>query len=212
MGQFNPKNANLTVRYTFLITLIIVIIAILAVWFNLSKQYSIIPPQDVNLVELNIPPSGVTVNFLNSTIFVTRNATIEVQTQGNLTLNSNGKVIPIPGEYHYLIYGIQDPTIYIKKGLSVEFIVVNVNRQGYNNMAITNNITRYENNINATKIYPPAYLSTNLPPPDFSNPNAPVYFYSNILFNATNPGTYYYFSTVYPDLFLGMEGIIVVEG
>lgn len=203
---------SLSIKSVFLIVLVAVVIVILIIALMFSKQYSIIPPQDVNLIELNIPSNGVSINFVNSSIIIDKNTTIEVQTQGNLTLVSNGIIMPTPGSYHYLIDGVQDPTIYIQKGVFVEFIVVNVNKQGYNDFAITNNITRYMNNINSTKTIPPEYMSADVPPPDLSNPNAPVYYYSYVLFNATNPGTYYYFSTVYPDLFYGMQGIIEVEG
>jgi len=206
-------NRNERATQSILISMLIIVAAFLVVIIFImthAHTTAIISPQNINLVLLNVPTNAITLNFLDNSITVNGNATIEVQTQGNITFFANGKSIPVAGSYHYLIYGMQDRTIYIKQGSYVEFVEVNVNKYGFNDFAITNDITPYANNINLTKTSPPEYISPELPPPDYSNANAPVYHYSYLIFNATNPGTYYYFSTVYPDLFYGMEGMIIV--
>ena len=210
----NKLDKNIKATQSILISMLVVVAAfavIIVLLLTQTHSPAIVPPQKINLVLLNVPTNTVTLNFINNSIVVNGNATIEVQTQGNLTFFANGKSIPVAGSYHYLIYGMQDPIIYVKAGSYIEFVEVNVNKYGLNDFAITSDITPYANNINLTKTNPPEYLSPELPPPDYSNPNAPVYHYSYLMFNATNLGTYYYFSTVYPDLFYGMEGMIVVE-
>ncbi|BAB60619.1 membrane protein [Thermoplasma volcanium GSS1] len=147
------------------------------------------------LNSLNITPPGVQVSSNQSAIYINNSTTLPVL-MGPMYA---------PSMYSFEILRLINPTIVVKEGVSVHFIVINVDTDSYHNFAISNRGPPYPYMVGMMGLgfeYKAPYL-----PPVHSD----LYAYSEFNYTFSSIGDYWYLCTYPGHAENGMYGEIIVR-
>ncbi len=195
----------MSVHKTFAMVAIIFLAAVLA--FSAFYYYGVYDKPSGSqyltqsqLESLNVTSPGIYVSHGNSTIYVNNSATLLVMTG---PMNA-------PSMYSFEISGIYNPTIVIKEGVTVHFIVVNIDTDSYHNFVLSSRGPPDPYMIGM------GYMGSGsfgfmtqmgfLPPT-----NSGHFYYYNFSYTFSQSGTYWYLCTYPGHAEKGMYGEIIVN-
>ena len=148
------------------------------------------------LNSLSLPPASISVIKASNSIFINQSTTLLVELSPSMGSSKN-----TPKEY-FEMYGLENPRIIAKRGVTIKFVIVNMDAMEHN-LELTSNGPPYrymsmmgyngEYYYNNTYSGNPMMYSPFLPPYS-GNSNYP---YENSSFTATHSGNYWYICT-YP--------------
>ena len=176
-----------------IITLVVVGILLSA----FPQLYSAVPQQDTSTITENqlneslAAPAGVVVS--NNSINITIDAAVLIET-GPMGANAS--------MFSFLVYGQDNPVLNVKQGVSVKFMVVNIDTDATHNFAITTMAPPYPDMgpgmmFNSGEMFNTPYL----------DPHAgPGYSIYNGTFHAGHTGSYWYVCDEFGHASDGMYG------
>ena len=149
---------------------------------------------------LNVTEPGVYVSQTNSTIYINSSSSLLV-----MAGPMNG-----PSMYSFEIIGMYNPTIVIKEGVTVHFTVVNIDTDSEHNFVLSNQGPPYSYMSGMGSMGSGGYSSmTSMS--FLSSTNSGHFYYYNMSYSFSQPGTYWYLCTYPGHAENGMYGKIVVE-
>ena len=149
-----------------------------------------------SLESVNLTSPNVYVYASNSTVYINGSADLPVM-MGPMNA---------PSMYSFEILGLINPTLLISQGALVNFTVVNVDTDSYHNFVLSHSGPPYYNMGNMMQGYGMMYSMGYLPPVHSGS-----YAYTNISYEFSSPGTYWYLCTYPGHAANGMYGKIVVS-
>ncbi len=151
------------------------------------------------LESLNITEPGVYVSQKNSTIYINSSTSLLVMAG---PMNA-------PSMYSFEILGLFNPTLVIKEGVTVNFIVVNIDTDSEHNFVLSSHGPPYPYMTGMETMnsegYPSMASMIFLPPTSSGH-----FYYYNMSYTFSQPGVYWYLCTYPGHAENGMYGKIVV--